>query len=164
MNTPLLSKRSILLMFASILIASVLARSADSDADVKFLADKAQRFAAHQQDFADFMKSQVNESNNLEYIILKDLSDIASTNSERIDSIKTLVEIYKESTCKSDQLMVRVHLRYQLEQDLGLIDIDVKAVNADLSHTKLPAVSQTAINMKEDLREVRSRFEAIKAQ
>ena len=161
MKSSPLSKRSILLTFGSILIASVLGRPADSDSDIKVLTDKAQRFATYSQDFADFSKTQVGD---LEYIVLKDLEDVAGSNAERIDSIKTLVQVYRESTCKPDQLMVRVHLRGQLEYYLQLIDIDVKAINGDLSHTKLPAVSQTAISMKGDLREVRSRFEAIKAQ
>lgn len=164
MNTPLLFKRSILFTFGFILAASVLGRPTDSDSDVKFLTAKGQRLATYNRDFADFSKTQTDSPNSLEYEILKDLEDVASANAERIDSIKTLVEIYKESSCKPDQLMVRFHLRDQLEYYLRLIDIDVNSINNDLPHTRLPAVSQTAISMKDDLREVRSRFETIKAR
>lgn len=160
-NIPFLSQRLSLPALGFILVTSVLARPIDSNGDAKFLTDKEQRFATYNRDFADFIKAHINDS---EFAIVNDLRQTAGVNVERIESIKTLMEIYEESACKPDQSMVRVHLRDQLKFYLGLIDLDVKTINIDLSHTELPAVSQTAINMKDDLREVKSRFEDIRGR
>jgi hypothetical protein len=159
MNMPLFLGRSLLIVLGIVFGSSAVGRSSKPQSDVDFLAGQQKRFANYQHDFVDFSRTQTG---TIEFELLTDLGYVASVNAERTDSIRTLIEIYGATTCKPDQSMVQAHLKDQLDYYLKITDFDLRSINSDLANTRLPAISQTAINMKNDLRDLRTKFAAIK--
>ena len=123
-----------------------------------YLKEKQQVFIDYSKDFISFAKA--HQAEGLEFQIPFDLATIADMNRERIGAAEVLLDIYENMTCEKDRVFVNSQLKQQFLYDVQGIDLDIKSVNVSLSHTTLPGVSQTAIRMKDDLREVRAKLDA----
>jgi hypothetical protein len=154
-------------MFVGALVGTSVAKekqTAQPKSNGQYLYEIGKRFLDYEDDFLTFAKSHKDEE--IEFEILSDLRAIADMNQERLDAAAALAALfntYENMSCEKDRVFVKSHLIIQLLHDAKNLDFDVKSVNNDHSHTKLPAVAQTAARMKDDLRDVRAKFDALQA-
>lgn len=150
----------IVLAFMFIGGAPVAGQTTDSRTNWQYLTEKMHLLRDYHKDFLAFARSLTNEG--AEYEILNDLEAVADINEERLDTARILIHVYEDMSCKNDRLVVKDVLKEQLRHYVKLIDLDIDVVNDRLSRTTRPAVSQTAIRMKDDLRDVRAKLDTLR--
>jgi hypothetical protein len=117
------------------------------------------RFTDYQQDFLQMSKA--GPAPSVEYDIETDLANIAGQALDYIDSTTALVFIYENLSCENDKAMTRAIARPQISTYVKMVAALANEANTNLSYTKVPAVSTTAINMKADLRSLRDSLDSL---
>jgi hypothetical protein len=117
------------------------------------LSPMLKRFGEYQHDFADMARTV--EAPSLEYDIETSLDEIADHAGDYANSISILLSIYENLSCENDKRMTGIVIRQQLSLYIKQVDGLITETNINLPHTKTPAVSTTAINMKNDLRNLK---------
>jgi len=130
------------------------------DSNYDYFLAKQKRFNSFEKDFVSFAKAHMGDS--LEYQIAEGFQVVAALSQERMNAARMLTDINDNLVCPADRELVRVHLRRLLDSDISLISLDIESMNNGLSYTRFPAISQTAIQMKDELREVKSRLETVR--
>jgi hypothetical protein len=118
------------------------------------LVKKQQKFSHYGQDFLDFAKSEYEPS--------FDLGQVASTNVERLDSAKTLLEIYDNLSCPQDRTAPRELIQSEFVFYSKEVALDIKTVNLIIAHAQKPGVAAEAAQMRDDLRELQDLFDSIR--
>jgi hypothetical protein len=158
MNTKPVIRRLLVMSLLSVFVCSSFGQAQQDDS--AFLTEKEHRLDNYQKDFLNFAKYNDNAP-HLEYEIAMDLRAIAYHNSDRVYLAHTLFHIFSGSQCTKDHALAQFFMRTRFEYLSREIEYDLKSVDSDLANTRVPAISQTAINMKNDLRELQEKLEAL---
>lgn len=118
------------------------------------------RLKNYRQDFLDLAKPRNNEFGGA--ASAKELAEVTLRVDEYLNSTWTLVYIYSNLSCEPDKAMVRSVAKTQVSYYVKTIEIEVRMVNGSLSSTKTHAIAMSGTQLKDDLREIIARLEAIK--
>jgi hypothetical protein len=144
----------------AVVIGGSVAQKVQPQSNWEYLHDAGQRFLDYAKDFNSFAES--HEGDN-EYDTAAKLGDIASQNVDQLSAIAELVDIYDDAYCEKDRSLVKRHVKLGLADYLRMLDLHIDYANKLVSRTKLPAVSQTGLRMKDDLRNLKAKLSAMQA-
>lgn len=136
------------------------AQQSKSKADLEYIETKKKRLNEYQKDFLDFYsthKRDLEERN-----LLLELAGVASNAHTYLDSIWNLIYIYNNLSCKPDKSMVASLAEFQIKDHIKMLALEISTVNNNISFTKIPAVATSGTQLKDDLREIITKLEAIK--
>ena len=136
----------------------VFAQTSPQSSD-ELLNAKQKRFLEYNRDFLDFVKSIPD---TFEKLYASELVTVASETVDRLDAAGNFLWIYRSLSCKEDRARIKPLLENQFSFYSQYLELSIKSVNLDISHTKTPGVAVEAIRMKDDLREAKSILDSIK--
>lgn len=150
------------LCIAVLLVTATVASAQQSkqNADLDYIEVKQKRLNEYQRDFLDFSTSHKRDIE--ERGLLLQLAGVASTAQTYLDSIWNLVYINNNLSCKSDKAMVASLAEFQIKHYIKTLALEISTVNNNISFTKIPAVATSGTQLKDDLREIIAKLEAIK--
>ena len=128
---------------------------------LKALADLEHRFTYFEKDFLDFAAAT---NDGLEHELALNLNGIAQLIAQRTEAVEILYFLYTNAHCDDDKLSVSNFLKIMVNEDAESMEVEIRGVDVNLAHTKIPAVSQTALNMKNEMRSLKANLEAISAE
>ncbi len=127
------------------------------------LYPKIQTFLNYQRDLNALVETQKNNYNFDELRHLINLQQEAVSTMTYLDAAQALLDVYDMVSCAPDRAKIRPMVKLQLSIYRRLMDSEMKQVNVVLSATHAQATAATATRMKDDMRDVKARFEAIEA-
>jgi hypothetical protein len=146
----------------SILLRSGIVASAQTGPSYfnDIISAKHKRFIEYQKTFLNFAQS--NLGSNDEYEVATSLQTTATATSDHLNSVQTLLEIYGDLSCHEDRARIQQVINRELAFYSELTGSWIDSTNLNIAHTRLPGVATESTRMRDDLREVKSIFEAIK--
>jgi hypothetical protein len=87
----------------------------------------------------------------------------ASTTGDYLDAARTLLRVYDNVSCDRDRARIQPLLKAQLSYYAKQTDVEIRRVNLALSYTNAQGIAATAVRMKDDMRDVKAKFEALEA-
>jgi hypothetical protein len=151
---------SVLLVFGFIAVL-VAKQNTQPESNFKYLTKQLENFLNYAADFNSFAGSHTTDA--LEFEVPDHLSALANLNAERLRATLMVVGFYENTACEKDRLLAKSVLKNQLDYHLKQLKGDIEAVNSQVAYTKLPAISQTAIHMKDNLRDLSAKLDSIQA-
>jgi hypothetical protein len=89
------------------------------------------------------------------------LENVSVIIEERPTSLKYTLQIYDTISSKTDRDKVRSLVKEQLALNTYLINYDTDRVAGMLSFVKVPAIAQTGLKMKDDMRAAKAKLDSI---
>lgn len=134
--------------------------------DLDFLKKERDRFSNYAQEFLDIAESHpidlVNPVNPLERdTTIQGLYYVASTVFDHLFASYMVLALYRGVSSKTDRAGMRPLIKEALNYYARQVDDEIKVVNLALSHTESPAIATFGTQMKEELREIKSRLKSI---
>jgi hypothetical protein len=143
---------------------SLFSESFTKQSDEDFLKKESDRFSNYAEDFTQFGKSQLSESNYSEGETASRLLTVATLTNHYSHASWVLLAIYKRLCCNTDRANMKPVIKGELNFYAGQVGIYIDWVNNEISYTKVPAIAVSGTKMKEDMREIKSRLESIELQ
>lgn len=89
------------------------------------------------------------------------LENISVIVEERLTSLKYTLQIYDMISSKTDREKVKSLVKEQLTLNAYLINYDTDRLAGMLSLVKVPAIAQTGLKMKDDMRTAKAKLDSI---
>jgi hypothetical protein len=91
------------------------------------------------------------------------LDDVATTAEDRLHAANAMLEMYNSVSCRPDREKVKAILKEQLDYYSWQMGNEADRSAGSLQFAKMPAVAQTGLKMKDDLRAAKSKLDEIAA-
>ncbi len=128
--------------------------------DLDYIESKMKRLKDYRQDLMDVAKFHKNDL--AEYGAVLGVYEAALNVDEYLNSSWSLVYIYSNLSCEIDRAMVASMAKLQIGTYVRKIGTEIGAINSNLSITKTAAIAIAGTRLKDELREIKDRLEAIK--
>lgn len=143
-----------------IVATSVYAQQLQKVTDIDFIEIKAKRLFNHRSDFIDFINPE-----NGSFVGRDETERLLATATnvyDRLSTLENMLYIHSKLTCRPDKAMVASFAKMEIQHSVGIIEIELKFINGYLTVIKSPAIVASGTQLRDDLREIKERLEAIK--
>jgi hypothetical protein len=161
MNMKILDGTRPLLAFGIVVLTSFFFVGEMADSQVAVgkhdLGGAINAFSNYTHDFQAATKTVKGE----EVLTTSFLENVSVIIEERLTSLKYTLQIYDTISSKTDRDKVRSLVKEQLALNTYLINYDTERVGGMLSFVKVPAIAQTGLKMKDDMRAAKAKLDSI---
>jgi hypothetical protein len=122
--------------------------------NVDLIDAKEKAFVNYQQDFLDFSKALVGNSD--ERAVVDGFGAVAERVNDYLDAARALLLVYNDIQCDSDRIAVTPVISEQLSHYAKLMDSETQELNGYLTFTRTLGTAATANQMREDVRSAKT--------